>query len=77
MNRRAVSLMTITAIACTIATASHAADDQEDRIKAAVDHAMAPVIAHNGIRGMAVGIVDGDEHYVLNYGVASTETARR
>jgi beta-lactamase class C len=68
--------MTITAIACTIATASHAADDQEDRIKAAVDHAMAPVIAHNGIRGMAVGIVDGDEHYVLNYGVASTETGK-
>jgi beta-lactamase class C len=76
MNRRAVSLMTITAIACTIATASHAADDQEDRIKAAVDHAMAPVIAHNGIRGMAVGIVDGDEHYVFNYGVASTETGK-
>jgi beta-lactamase class C len=68
--------MTITAIACTIATASHAADDQEDRIKAAVDHAMAPVIAHNGIRGMAVGIVDGDEHYVFNYGVASTETGK-
>ena len=76
MNRRAVSLMTITAIACTIATASHAADDQKDRIKTAVDHAMAPVIAHNGIRGMAVGIVDGDEHYVFNYGVASTETGK-
>ena len=76
MNGRAVSLMTITAIACTIATASHAADDQEDRIKTAVDHAMAPVIAHNGIRGMAVGIVDGDEHYVFNYGVASTETGK-
>jgi beta-lactamase class C len=68
--------MTITAIACTIATASHAADDQKDRIKTAVDHAMAPVIAHNGIRGMAVGIVDGDEHYVFNYGVASTETGK-
>jgi beta-lactamase class C len=76
MNRRAVSLMTITAIACTIATASHAADDQKDRIKTAVDHTMAPVIAHNGIRGMAVGIVDGDEHYVFNYGVASTETGK-
>ena len=76
MNRRAVGLMTITAIACTIATASYAADDQKDRIKTAVDHAMAPVIAHNGIRGMAVGIVDGDEHYVFNYGVASTETGK-
>jgi beta-lactamase class C len=76
MNRRAVSLMTITALACTIATASHAADDPKDRIKSAVDRAMTPVIAHNGIRGMAVGIVDGDEHYVFNYGVASTETGK-
>lgn len=73
MNSRAVNLMAMTAATCLIATASHAADNQHDRIENAVSRVMKPVIADNGIRGMAVGIIDGDKHYVFSYGMASTE----
>jgi beta-lactamase class C len=76
MNLRAVSLMAITVLACTITAVSHAADDRRAKINRVVDHAIEPVIANNGIRGMAVGIIDGDEHYVFNYGLASAETGK-
>lgn len=76
MNLRAVSLMAMTTMACLIAPVSHAEDNQQDRIKSAVSRAIEPVIADNGIRGMAVGIIDGDKHYVFNYGLASTETGK-
>ncbi|CAE6733639.1 Beta-lactamase [Paraburkholderia haematera] len=33
-------------------------------------------MAKDGIPGMAVGIVDGDKHYVFNYGLASTEARK-
>lgn len=76
MNVRTVSLMAMTALACTITPVSHAKDNQQDRIKNAVNRAIEPVMADNGIRGMAVGIIDGDKHYVFNYGLASTETRK-
>jgi beta-lactamase class C len=76
MNFRAVSLMAITVFACTITAVSHAADDRRARINKVVDRAIEPVIVNNGIRGMAVGIIDGDEHYVFNYGLASAETGK-
>ena len=76
MNFRAISLMAMTVFACMITPVSHAADDQQDRIRSAVNRAMEPVIGDNGIRGMAVGIISGDNHYVFNYGLASTETGK-
>ncbi|KVO26239.1 class C beta-lactamase [Burkholderia ubonensis] len=76
MNFRAVSLVAMTALACTITPVSHAEDNQQDSIRRAVNRVVEPIIANNGIRGMALGIVDGDKHYVFNYGLASTETRK-
>ncbi|WP_445147362.1 class C beta-lactamase [Dyella sp. Tek66A03] len=68
--------MVMTALACTITLISRAEDSQQDRIRSVVDRAIQPVIANNGILGMAVGIIDGEKHYVFNYGLASTETGK-
>jgi beta-lactamase class C len=76
MNPRAISLMATTAFACAFTTVSHAADDQQDAIRNAVNRAIQPVMAKDDIAGMAVGIIVGDKHYVLNYGVASKETRK-
>jgi beta-lactamase class C len=76
MKFRAISLMAATAFACAITPVSHAADDQQDAIRSAVSRVIQPVIAENDIAGMAVGVIVGDKHYVLNYGVASKETRK-
>lgn len=74
--KRGTRWFVVTALfaACTATTASRAADDRQADIRRAVDATIQPMIARNGIAGVAVGIVVGDEHYVLNYGVASKET---
>ena len=41
-----------------------------------MNRAIQPVMADYGIPGMAVGIIDGDRHYVFNYGLASTEARK-
>lgn len=74
MNFKSIRLLTMIVFACTTASVSRAADDHEDRIRSAVNRAIEPVIADNNIRGIAIGVIDGNEHYVFNYGVASTET---
>jgi beta-lactamase class C len=74
MNLRTANLMVIAAFACTITVVCHAASDRQDRIRTTVNRAIKPIMADNGIRGMAVGIIDGDEHYLFNYGLASAET---
>jgi beta-lactamase class C len=76
MNLRTISLIATALFACATAVVSHAADDQQSRIKSVVDRAVEPVMAHYGIPGMAVGIIDGDRHYVFNYGLASTENRK-
>jgi beta-lactamase class C len=76
MNSRTANLIVIAAFACTITVVCHAASDQQDRIRTTVNRAIKPVMADNGIRGMAVGIIDGDEHYLFNYGLASAETGK-
>src|SRR5258708_5502460 len=76
MNLRAISLMATTAVACAITPVSHAADNQQDRIRSAVNSAIQPVMADYGIPGMAVGIIVGEKHYVFNYGLASTQTRK-
>jgi len=74
MNLRTANLMVIAAFACTITVVCHAASDRQDRIRTTVNRAIKPIMADNGIRGMAVGIIDGDEHYLFNYGLTSAET---
>ncbi|MFL9883345.1 beta-lactamase [Paraburkholderia agricolaris] len=74
MNLRAISVIATTLFACAITTVSRAADDQQSRISQTVTRAIQPVMAKDNIAGMAVGIVDGDKHFVFNYGLASTET---
>lgn len=76
MNLRTISLIATALFACATAVVSHAAEDQQSRIKSVVDRAVQPVMAHYGIPGMAVGIIDGDRHYVFNYGLASTENQK-
>jgi hypothetical protein len=44
---------------CAITAVSHAADNQQDRVKTAVDRAVQPVMAKYNIPGMAVGVTVG------------------
>ena len=76
MNLRTISLLTATAFSCAFTPASQAAEDQQDAIRNAVNRAIQPLMAKDDIAGMAVGIIVGDKHYVLNYGVASKETSK-
>jgi beta-lactamase class C len=59
---------------CATAPVSRAADTTQDAIKRTVDAAIQPLMAKDGIHGMAIGIVAGGKAYVYNYGVVSTET---
>ncbi|MGF6721658.1 beta-lactamase class C [Paraburkholderia sp. GAS41] len=74
MTLRAISLSAATVLACAITPISHAADPQQDAIRSAVDGVIQPVMTKNDIAGIAVGVIVGDKHYVLDYGVASKET---
>ena len=77
MKFRTISLVgTVVFALCATPLASHAADDTEDGIRHTVDAAIRPVMAKDGIHGMAVGIIAEGKPYVFNYGVASTETGR-
>jgi beta-lactamase class C len=76
MNLKTFSVAIAAFFACVTAIASHAADDQPSRIKTAVDHAVQPLMAQYAVPGMAIGIIDGDRHYVLNYGFASTNNRK-
>ncbi|TDY22151.1 beta-lactamase class C [Paraburkholderia sp. BL6665CI2N2] len=73
MKFKALSL-TATVVFALNAPMSHAADTTQDSIKRTVDAAIQPLMAQDGIHGMAVGIVVAGKPYVYNYGVASTET---
>lgn len=75
MKFRALSL-TATVVFALAAPMSHAADTTQDSIKRTVDAAIQPLMAKDGIHGMAVGIIVGGKPYVYNYGVASTETGK-
>jgi beta-lactamase class C len=75
MKFKALSL-TATVVFALAAPMSHAADTTQDSIKRTVDAAIRPLMAKDGIHGMAVGIVVGGKPYVYDYGVASTETGK-
>ncbi|MGE8159920.1 class C beta-lactamase [Paraburkholderia sp. NPDC080076] len=75
MKFKALSL-TATVVFALAAPMSHAADTTQDSIKRTVDAAIRPLMAKDGIHGMAVGIVVGGKPYVYDYGVASMETGK-
>ncbi|KND60248.1 Beta-lactamase [Candidatus Burkholderia verschuerenii] len=57
-------------------TATHAADLTRDDIRHAVDQTIRPLMAKNGIPGMAIGVVVAGRAYGFDYGVASKATKR-
>jgi beta-lactamase class C len=61
---------------CAGASISHAADDQQARIKQAVDAAIVPLMAKDDVPGMAIGVTVAGKSWVFNYGVASKEPHR-
>ncbi|MFM0221972.1 class C beta-lactamase [Paraburkholderia dipogonis] len=75
MKFKALSL-TAAVVFALAAPISHAADTTQDSIKRTVDAAIQPLMAKDGIHGMAVGIIVAGKPYVYDYGVASTESGR-
>ncbi|RKR38680.1 class C beta-lactamase [Paraburkholderia sp. BL17N1] len=75
MKFKAFSL-TATVVFALSALMSHAADTTQDSIKRTVDAAIQPLMAKDGIHGMAVGVIVEGKPYVYNYGVASTKTGK-
>lgn len=85
MNLRPLTPIATIAFAalCAIASATHAADNNKNNnttaqasIQRTVDAAIQPLMAKDGVHGMAVGVIVAGQPYVFNYGVASTETGR-
>ncbi|ASL48388.1 Beta-lactamase [Burkholderia sp. AD24] len=71
-----IATILVTAL-CAIAPATHAAaDTSRATIQHTVDAAIQPLMAKDGVRGMAVGVIVAGRPYVFNYGVASTETGK-
>ena len=57
-------------------THSHAADNEKAGLEAIVTPAIRLLMEHEGIPGMAVGIVSNGQSYVFNYGLASRTTGK-
>ena len=53
-----------------------ASDNETDSIETIVAQAVRPLMEHEGIPGMAVGIVSNGQSYVFNYGTASRATGK-
>lgn len=62
--------------ACCISLGSRAAPDETTRLRAIVDATVRPLMAENGIAGMAVGITVDDKAHYFHYGLASKEDKR-
>jgi beta-lactamase class C len=75
----ATSLLVVTTISCAlcaIPAASHADDVPQDRVRAAIDDAIRPLMAKDDIPGIAVAVTIAGKSTILNYGVVSTETRK-
>ena len=55
---------------------SWASDNEKDSIETIVAQAVRPLMEHEGIPGMAVGVVSNGQSYVFNYGVASRASGK-
>ena len=77
MKRLVIGLVSTAVLALgAITPVSHAAGNEQDKIKATVDRAIQPLMANDNIPGIAVGIIADGKTYVFNYGVASTKTGQ-
>jgi beta-lactamase class C len=77
MKSKTISLIASAVFAlCAMPSVSHAADDAQNQIKTTVDAAIQPLMAKYRIAGMAVGVIVEGKPYVLDYGVASTQTGK-
>lgn len=77
MKSRVISLIASAVFALgATPSVSHAADDIQAQIRTTVDAAVQPLMAKYRIAGMAVGVIVEGKPYVLNYGVASTQTGK-
>jgi beta-lactamase class C len=75
MELKATSLVAVTIFAaCANAAVSHAADNLQDKVRSQVDSAVQPMMARDGIPGMAVAVTIAGEPYVFDYGVVSRDT---
>jgi beta-lactamase class C len=61
----------IMAAFCIVSASAGNAADQQSRIERAVDATIQPLMAKDGIAGMAVGVTLDGKPYVFDYGVAS------
>ena len=67
-------LRVVTTLVVSLSTSTvfgQSATQQQDRVKRVVDEAIRPVMQHDGIPGMAVGIIVAGQSYVFDYGLAS------
>ncbi|CAB3805855.1 class C beta-lactamase [Paraburkholderia fynbosensis] len=77
MKSKTISLIASIVFALsTVPSVSRAADAPLERIKPTVDAAIEPLMSKYRIAGMAVGVIVEGKPYVLNYGVASTQTGK-
>lgn len=79
MKRIPASRIATIVIACSLVAANASAADGVDQrqIERAVNDAIRPLMAANGVPGMAVGVTAGGKRYVFNYGVAAKAGGRK
>jgi beta-lactamase class C len=66
--------MVVAVLFAICAATSRGADDPQQKVNAAVDTAIRPLMAKDRIPGMAVGIAVAGKTYLFNYGVASMQS---
>ncbi|WP_409014850.1 class C beta-lactamase [Caballeronia sp. LP006] len=71
-----LSLLATAIFSIGASQAANAAAASDKAIRQTVDRTIEPLMARNGIAGMAVGIVLDGKTHIYNYGVASKEGAR-
>ncbi|MGH8190291.1 MAG: serine hydrolase, partial [Rhodanobacteraceae bacterium] len=77
MNSRLAGLLATGVVAAfAFGSSSHAASVSRSQVTTVVEAAVRPVMAKDGIPGMAVGLTVDGKSYVFNYGVASKATGQ-
>jgi beta-lactamase class C len=78
MPRRNILTTALTACCAGLLASGycHAADREKDTVEAVVAGAVRPLMAHEEIPGMAIGVVSDGQIYIFNYGVASKATGK-